>query len=122
MSRDPAKLRVYHHAHGLVVAVFRHGEAFPRDQRFIIRQQLYRAALSTVCNIVEGCARRSINEYRHFIDVALGSAREAAYLIDLSGELSYLPVTAVDDCRSRCKAVVGSLQNLSRALEKPLKG
>ena len=85
MSRDPAKLRVYHHAHGLVLAVFRHGEAFPRDQRFVIRQQLYRAVLSTVCNIVEGCARRTGYQYRHFISVALGSAREAAYLIQFLG-------------------------------------
>jgi hypothetical protein len=74
MSRDPAKLRVYHHAHEQRVP--------PLHQR---RPRL---------------------------------AREAAILIDLSGELSYLPVTAVDDCRSRCKAVVGSLQNLARALEK----
>jgi four helix bundle protein len=117
MSRDHTKLHVYHHAHGLVLAVFRHGEAFPREQRFVIRQQLYRAVLSTVCNVVEGCARRSPSEYRHFVGIALGSAREAEYLIDLSGELSCLPPVAVNDCRSRCKAVVGSLQNLARALE-----
>jgi four helix bundle protein len=108
---------VFHHAHGLVIAVFRLGDAFPAEQRCVIRQQLYRAVLSTVCNIVEGCARRTTNDYRHFVNIALGSAREAAYLIDLAGELSYLTPAAVNDCRSRCKAVVGSLQNLSRAQE-----
>jgi four helix bundle protein len=117
MSRDPSKLRVYHHAYGLVLAVFRLGDAFPVEQRFVIRQQLYRAVLSIVCNIVEGCARRTTNDYRHFVNIALGSAREAAYFIDLAGELSYLTPAAVDDCKYRCKAVVGSLQNLSRALE-----
>jgi four helix bundle protein len=117
MSRNPTKLRVYHDAHGLVLAVFKHSDAFPPEQRFVIRPQLCRAVLSIVCNLVEGCARRSSGEYRHFVSIALGSAREAAYLIDLSGELSYLPPPAVHDCRSRCKAVVGSLQNLTRALE-----
>jgi four helix bundle protein len=117
MSRDPTRLRVYHHAHGLVLAVFRHGEAFPPAQRFVVRQQLFRAVLSIVCNLVEGCARRSVHEYRQFVSIALGSAREAEYLIDLSGELSYLPPAAVEDCRCRCKAVVGSLQNLTKALE-----
>jgi four helix bundle protein len=117
VSRDPKKLRVFHDAHGLVVAVFTCGDAFPPEQRFVIRQQLYRAVLSIVCNLVEGCARRTVNEYRHFVRIALGSAREAAYLIDLSGELSYLPLSALADCRTRCKAVVGSLQNLTRALE-----
>ena len=117
MSRNPTKLRVYHDAHGLVLAVFRYGEPVPASQRFVIRQQLYRAALSIVCNVVEGCARRTVGEYRHFVSIALGSAREAAYLIDLAGELSYLPPAAVQDCRLRCRTVVGSLQNLAQALE-----
>jgi four helix bundle protein len=90
---------------------------FPPEQRYVIRQQLYRAVLSIACNLVEGCARRSPSEYRHFVGIALGSAREAAYLIELSGELAYLTPTVLDDCRSRCRTVVGSLQNLTRALE-----
>jgi four helix bundle protein len=117
VSRDPAKLRVYHESHALVLSVFRHCGDFPREQRYIISQQLQRAALSTVCNLVEGCSRRSASEYRQFVNIALGSAREAAYLIDLSAELSYLPQPIADDCRKRCKRVVGSLQNLLRALE-----
>jgi four helix bundle protein len=84
----------------------------------VIQQQLQRAALSIVCNLVEGCARRTASEYRQFVNIALGSAREAAYLIDLSEELFYLPQPAADDCKIRCKRVVGSLQNLLRALEK----
>jgi four helix bundle protein len=118
VSRDPAKLRVYHESHALVVSVFRHSGGFPREQRYVIQQQLQRAALSIVCNLVEGCARRSAHEYRQFVNVALGSAREAAYLIDLSAELSYLPKPVTDDCGIRCKRVVGSLQNLMRALER----
>jgi four helix bundle protein len=117
VSRDPAKLRVYHESHALVLSVFRHGGEFPREQRYVIQQQLQRAVLSIVCNLVEGCARRSASEYRQFVNIALGSARETAYLIDLAAELSYLPQPVTDDCRMRCKNVVGSLQNLMRALE-----
>ena len=116
VSRDPAKLRVYHESHALVLSVFRHCSGFPREQRYIIQQQLQRAVLSIVCNLVEGCARRSASEYRQFVNIALGSAREAAYLVDLTAELSYLPQSVTDDCRIRCKRVVGSLQNLMRVL------
>jgi four helix bundle protein len=108
-SRDPAKLRVYHESHALVLSVFRHCSGLPREQRYIIQQQLQRAVLSIVCNLVEGCARRSASEYRQFVNIALGSAREAAYLVDLTAELSYLPPSVTDDCRIRCKRVVGSL-------------
>ena len=118
MSRDPKRLRAYHLSHELVVAVFRHAHSFPREQRFLVQQQLQRAVLSIPCNVVEGCARRTAREYRHFVNIALGSAREAAYLIDLSGELSYLPAHAVDECRIRCDAVVACLQNLMKALER----
>jgi four helix bundle protein len=117
VSRDPKNLRAYHLTHALVLIVFRHANAFPRDQRFVIQQQLQRAALSIACNLVEGCARRTAAEYRQFVNIALGSAREAAYLIDLAGELSYLPDPVVRDCRICCQRVVGSLQNLLRALE-----
>ena len=118
VSRDPAKLRIYHESHALVLSVFRQSGNFPREQRYVIQQQLQRATLSIVCNLVEGCARRSTSEYRQFVNIALGSAREAAYLIDLCAALSYLPQPVTDDCRIRCKRVVGSLQNLMCALER----
>jgi len=117
VSRDPKKLRAYHLAHAFVLTIFRHAHQFPGEQRFLIQQQLQRAALSVSCNIVEGCARRTAREYRQFVNIALGSAREALYLIELSGELCYLPPTVLADCRIRCDAVVGCLQNLMAALE-----
>jgi len=117
VSRDPKNLRAYHLAHTLVLVVFRHAHNFPREQRFVIQQQLQRAAVSITCNLVEGCARRTTSEYRHSINIALGSAREAAYLIDLAGELSYLPPPVLHDCRICCHQVVGCLQNLMGALE-----
>jgi four helix bundle protein len=118
MSRDPTRLRAYHLAHALVLAVFRHAPALPRDQRFVIQQQLQRSALSIACNIVEGCARRHIREYRHFINVALGSARETDYLLGLISELKYLPQEASSECTTCCRAAVGALQKLSTALER----
>jgi four helix bundle protein len=53
VSRDPSKLRVYHESHALVVSLFRHSGGFPREQRYVTQQQLQRAALSIVCNLVE---------------------------------------------------------------------
>jgi len=102
----------------MVLAIFRHTEMLPRDQRFILKQQLQRAALSVSCNIVEGCARRTLPEYRHFVNVALASARETQYLIMLITELQLWPAVAADECRNRCSAVVGSLQNLLGALDR----
>jgi four helix bundle protein len=117
MSRDPKRLRAFHLAHSLVLAVFRHSATLPAHQRFVIQSQLQRAALSTACNIVEGCSRSGLKEYRHFVNVALASAREAEYLLSVASELGYLQPAALHECRNRCDALVGSLQNLLSALE-----
>jgi len=116
VSRDPKRLRAFHHAHSLVLAVFRHTPSLPPHQRFVIQSQLQRAALSVPCNIVEGCSRRGLNEYRHFVNIALASARETEYLVGVAAELSYLPPNAIAECNSCCNLAIASLQNLLGAL------
>src|SRR5262245_54099990 len=58
MSRDHRKLRVFHDAHSLTLAIYNHTKGFPKEEWFGIRQQMRRAATSTPSNIVEGSARR----------------------------------------------------------------
>ena len=100
----------------MALAVFRHSASLPSHQRFVIQQQLQRAALSVPCNIVEGCARRGLAEYRHFVNVALASARETDYLIALATELEFFTSPAAEECRTCCDAAVAALQNLATAL------
>ena len=58
----------------------------PRD-RFTIGDQLWRAALSVPCNIVEGYSRDSAKQLLYHLNVALASLNEALYLIDLATRL-----------------------------------
>jgi four helix bundle protein len=118
VSRDPKRLRAYQLAHGLVLGVFRHSPKLPPEQRYIITRQLQRAALSVALNLVEGCARHRLSEYRHFVNIALGSARETEYLLSLIEGLHLLDAPALSECRSCCDALVGSLQNLMTALDR----
>jgi four helix bundle protein len=90
MARDHRKLRVFHEAHSLVLAIYRETHRFPRDEWFGIRSQIRRAAVSVVSNIVEGNARRTSREYVSFLNVARASAAEALYLTQLSTDLGYL--------------------------------
>jgi four helix bundle protein len=62
MARDYRKLRVFHEAHALVLAIYRETKTFPRDEWFGIRVQLRRAAVSVAANLVEGSARRTTGE------------------------------------------------------------
>ncbi len=54
--------------------------SFARD--FAVREQLNRAALSTVANIAEGYFRARRKEFIHFLSIARGSNGEAPAVLE----------------------------------------
>ena len=117
MARDHRRLRVYHEAHSLVLAIYHETRSFPRDEWFGIRSQIRRAAVSTVSNIVEGNARRSTREYVNFLNVARASAAEVLYLVHLTSELGYLPASAHERLANACGQLIPQLEGLMKRME-----
>ena len=116
MSRDPHKLKAFVLAE-LVVDVYRATAAFPSEERFGLQAQLRRAAVSVPANLVEGCARRTLPDYLHFIGIATGSASEVRYLLGLANRLGYLPAPTSDALATRYSDLIRALQRLIGALE-----
>ena len=119
MSRNHEKLSVFQKSDELAVLVYRLTARFPADERFELRSQIRRAAVSTPTNIVEGCARSGERDYLRFLDIALGSANELAYLLHLSERLGVLEATESAECRTCAGTVVRMLQNLIKSLRGP---
>ena len=78
--------------------------------------QLRRAALSVPTNIVEGCTRRSTRDYVRFVEIALGSASEVRYLLDVSQRLGFLSKADRERIDEECAALLRSLQRLVNSL------
>lgn len=63
---------------------------FPKSELFGLTTQLRRAALSIPANIVEGYARASKNEFRHFLSITLGSLAEVEYFLDFAYKQKFI--------------------------------
>ncbi len=90
LGRDHRKLKAFQAADELVVATFKETSNLPEDETHGLVQQMRTAAVAVASNIVNGCARPTMREYMHFLNVSFGALREVGYLIELSYKLEYL--------------------------------
>jgi four helix bundle protein len=75
--RDFRKLIVWRRAHGLALDAHRALSSMRASGAASARNQLQRATASIPANLAEGCGKRSDAEFARYIDIALGSAKEA---------------------------------------------
>jgi four helix bundle protein len=118
MPRDHKKLDVFHLADELVLDIYRTTGAFPKNETFGLVSQMRRSAFSVPANIVEGCARRTQNEYVQFLNIAMGSLSELGYFISLSHRLGYMDESlqkSLMEKHGRCiRALHGLIASFSR--------
>jgi four helix bundle protein len=89
-ARNFRDLKVWQQAHALALEIYRLTAAFPREERFLMVQQLRRAALSVPANIAEGSGRLRGPDKAHFYTIARASADEVSYLLLFSKDLGWI--------------------------------
>ena len=116
MSTDHRKLAAFTLADEFVIRVYEATGDFPVEERYGLRSQIRRAAVSAPTNIVEGCARDSDREHARFFEMAFGSTREAIYLIDLSRRLKLLDGSAAQELADFGGRVAAALAALRKSI------
>jgi four helix bundle protein len=66
----------------------------PEDERFGMRAQIQRAAVSIATNIAEGHARFGKGDYTRHLSIARGSLAELECLLELGSDVGYFEVGA----------------------------
>jgi four helix bundle protein len=117
MARDHRKLRVFAEADRLALRVYHASRELPAEERYGLQAQMWRAAISVPTNIVEGCARRSDNEYGRFIEIALSSAAETAYLLTVARRLGLLESRSCEELEADYEQLLKALNKLTGAID-----
>jgi four helix bundle protein len=108
--QDTKNLIVAEHARKVALDVYRVTATFPDIERYGITSQMRRAAVSIGSNIAEGCGRRGVRDLVGYLYIAMGSASELEFQLELSIELGYAGASSPE--------LLHSIQRLKRMLAK----
>ena len=85
--KDFTDLETWRKSHELALAIYKATQKFPRSETFGLVSQIQRAAVSITSNIAEGFGKYRGKEYGRFLQMALGSARETEYWLELLSDI-----------------------------------
>jgi four helix bundle protein len=88
--KDYRELIVWQRAMQLGTEIYRLTMELPKDERFVLSDQLRRACVSVPSNIAEGYGRESRNDYVRFLKMARGSLYEVETQLYLCRSIGYL--------------------------------
>lgn len=108
------KLDVYTVARRFVMECYVVVNKFPTEEKFILAQQIKRAALSVHLNIAEGSSRKSQAERKRFYEIARGSVIEVDAALDVANDLGYTTtesLQALGEALLKCFKYLSALIN-----------
>jgi len=84
------EIQAWQKARELVREIYKTCQDGKLKRDFGLRDQICRAAVSSMSNIAEGFARKSDRDFAHFLDIAKGSATEVQSLLYVALDVGYV--------------------------------
>jgi four helix bundle protein len=89
MMTGYTNLEVWQKSMTLVTDVYKLLQYFPKEERYVLSDQIRRSAISIPSNIAEGSSRNSKKEFIQFLYIALGSICELETQLHISKNIGY---------------------------------
>ncbi len=88
--RNFRKFSIWKHGIEIVKEVYKLAEQLPTNEKFGLKSQIKRAAVSIPSNIAEGCSRNSDIEFKRFLEIAIGSLFELQTQLIIIEEIGFV--------------------------------
>ncbi|PZP84359.1 MAG: diversity-generating retroelement protein bAvd family protein [Azospirillum brasilense] len=111
------ELRIWQEGITLAKEVYALAEQLPENERYGLRSQITRAAVSVPSNIAEGSRRRGTNDLHHFLSIALGSLAELETQLIIANEIGMLKISDCNSAAERIEAIARGIVKLQQTIK-----
>jgi four helix bundle protein len=115
--KDFKQLTIWQKGMEVVIATYKIAAQLPADERYGLKSQMTRAAVSIPSNIAEGSARGSDKAYKQFLQYSLGSAFELETQLRVVQELAMANHTEVETLLELVKVEQMQVTSLMKRLQ-----
>lgn len=95
---DFQKLLVWQKSMDIAESVYRLSAHFPKEEKYGLKSQIRRSAVSVPSNIAEGAGRNTNGEFKNFLGIASGSSNELytqlilSHRLEIASEEQVIPI------------------------------
>ncbi len=108
MTHNFRRLEIWKISMDLVAEIYLVIANIPNDERFGLKSQITRAAVSIPSNIAEGSGRNSEKDFGHFLSMSIGSLHEVETQLILLNRLFNIETeTLVENCQNLQRMIFG---------------
>lgn len=100
-----------------VVEVYKITREFPAEEKYGLVSQQRRCAVSIPSNISEGAGRNTNPQFKHFLEISMGSCNELITQVELSYRLNFISLRQkdllIDEATQIYKMILGFYNTLN---------
>ena len=109
-------LEVWQLSMDLAVQLYDFIRGLPREELYVLSDQMRRAVISVPSNIAEGQKRCNPKEFKHFLYYSRGSLGELMTQLNLCNRLGYISDEELDNTLNKCEIIDRKINNLINSL------